>query len=33
MGYRTLRECIDDLAATGQLVRIEEPVDPHLEAA
>lgn len=33
MGYRTLRECIDDLAATGQLIRIEQPVDPHLEAA
>jgi 4-hydroxy-3-polyprenylbenzoate decarboxylase len=33
MAYRTLRECIDDLAATGQLVRIDEPVDPYLEAA
>lgn len=33
MSYRTLRECIDDLAATKQLVRIEEPVDPYLEAA
>ncbi|HEV3341150.1 MAG TPA: 3-octaprenyl-4-hydroxybenzoate carboxy-lyase, partial [Pirellulales bacterium] len=33
MGYRTLRACLDDLEATGQLVRIEEPVDPHLEAA
>lgn len=33
MSYRTLRECIDDLAATGQLVRIDEPVDPHLEVA
>ncbi|HVA48326.1 MAG TPA: UbiD family decarboxylase [Pirellulales bacterium] len=33
MGYRTLRHCLDDLAAHGQLVRIEEPVDPHLEAA
>jgi 4-hydroxy-3-polyprenylbenzoate decarboxylase len=33
MGYRTLQACVDDLAATGQLVRIEEPVDPHLEAA
>jgi 4-hydroxy-3-polyprenylbenzoate decarboxylase len=33
MGYRTLRECVDDLAATKQLVRIEDEVDPHLEAA
>jgi 4-hydroxy-3-polyprenylbenzoate decarboxylase len=33
MGYRTLRECVDDLAATGRLVRIEDEVDPHLEAA
>lgn len=33
MGYRTLQECLDDLAATGQLVRIDEPVDPHLEVA
>ena len=33
MGYRTLAECIDDLAAAGQLVRIDEPVDPHLEVA
>ena len=27
MGYRTLRECVDDLAAAGQLIRIEEPVE------
>lgn len=33
MGYRTLRECCDDLAATGQLLRIDEPVDPYLEVA
>jgi 4-hydroxy-3-polyprenylbenzoate decarboxylase len=33
MDYRTLRACLDDLEATGQLVRIEEPVDPYLEAA
>ena len=33
MGYRNLRACIDDLERTGQLVRIEAPVDPHLEAA
>ena len=33
MGYRTLRECVEDLEATGQLVRIEQPIDPNLEAA
>ncbi len=33
MGYRTLRQCIEDLASIGQLVRIEQPVDPNLEAA
>ncbi|MCC6123927.1 MAG: UbiD family decarboxylase [Pirellulales bacterium] len=31
--YRTLRQCIDDLAASGRLRRIEEPVDARLEAA
>jgi 4-hydroxy-3-polyprenylbenzoate decarboxylase len=33
MGYRTLRACVDDLAATRQLVRIEDEIDPYLEAA
>lgn len=33
MGYRTLRECVDDLARHGQLVRIEAEVDARLEAA
>ena len=33
MAYRTLRQCVDDLAATGQLVRIEQEIDPYLEAA
>jgi 4-hydroxy-3-polyprenylbenzoate decarboxylase len=33
MGYRTLRACLDDLEAAGQLVRIEQEIDPHLEAA
>ncbi|HID76957.1 MAG TPA: UbiD family decarboxylase [Planctomycetaceae bacterium] len=33
MGYRNLRQCIEDLERTGQLVRIERPVDPDLEAA
>ncbi|MBX7165408.1 MAG: UbiD family decarboxylase [Pirellulales bacterium] len=33
MGYRSLRACVDDLAATGRLVRIDDEIDPRLEAA
>ena len=33
MIYHPLRECVDHLAAAGQLVRIEQPVDARLEAA
>src|SRR4051812_25607977 len=33
MGYRNLQECVRDLQRTGQLVRIEQEIDPHLEAA
>src|SRR4051812_44980027 len=33
MGYRTLRDCIDDLERNKQLVRIETEVDAHLEIA
>ncbi len=33
MGYRNLRECVTDLECTGKLIRIEQPVDPNLEAA
>ena len=33
MGYRTLRQCVEDLEATKQLIRIEQPIDPNLEAA
>jgi len=33
MGYRNLRDCIHDLERTGRLVRIEEEIDPYLEAA
>jgi len=33
MGYRSLRECLQDLERTGQLIRIEQEVDPYLEAA
>jgi 4-hydroxy-3-polyprenylbenzoate decarboxylase len=33
MGYRSLRHCVQDLQRTGQLVTIQQEVDPHLEAA
>ena len=33
MGYRSLSECVDDLARTGQLIVIDQEIDPHLEAA
>lgn len=33
MGYRSLAECLKDLQRVGQLVRIEQEVDPYLEAA
>jgi 4-hydroxy-3-polyprenylbenzoate decarboxylase len=33
MGYGSLRACIADLEQTGQLVRIEQEVNPYLEAA
>jgi len=33
MPYRSLRECVDDLAAAGQLIRIAAEVDPNLEVA
>jgi 4-hydroxy-3-polyprenylbenzoate decarboxylase len=32
MGYRTLRECVDDLKRHGQLVVVDREVDPYLEA-
>ena len=31
--YRSLREFVSDLDAVGELVRITEPVDPHLEVS
>ncbi len=31
--YRNLRQCVDDLEAAGQLVRVATPVDANLEAA
>lgn len=33
MGYRTLMKCVADLESAGRLVRLEEEVDPYLEAA
>ncbi len=33
MRYRNLQQCIDDLEHHGQLVRIDDEVDPFLEAA
>ena len=33
MGYRTLRDCVLDLRATGQLIVIDDEVDPKLEMA
>src|SRR3954465_12781199 len=33
MGYCSLRECVGDLERNGQLVRIEQEIDPYLEAA
>jgi 4-hydroxy-3-polyprenylbenzoate decarboxylase len=33
MGYRNLRECINDLERAGQLARIETEIDPCLEMA
>src|SRR5215475_8525694 len=33
MGYPSLRACVTDLERTGQLVRIDDEIDPRLEAA
>ncbi|MFM2286716.1 MAG: hypothetical protein RLZZ543_2213, partial [Bacteroidota bacterium] len=33
MSYKSLNECIADLEQSGQLLRIKEEVDPHLEMA
>ena len=33
MAYRSLQDCLNDLEKTGQLVRITEEVDPHLQMA
>src|SRR5437773_7342699 len=33
MGYSSLRHCVQDLERTRQLVRIEQEIDPYLEAA
>ena len=31
MGYRNLSQCVHDLKASGQLIRIKQEVDPYLE--
>ena len=33
MGYRSLNHCVLDLERAGHLLRIQDPVDPYLEAA
>src|SRR4051812_27076498 len=33
MGYRSLRECVDDLERHGHLRRVETEIDPRLEMA
>lgn len=33
MGYSNLRACVADLERSGQLLRIEQEIDPYLEAA
>ena len=33
MGYKSLRDCVNDLEKHGHLLRIKEEVDPFLEAA
>src|SRR5476651_327129 len=33
MGYPSLRACVTDLERTGQLLRIDDEIDPRLEAA
>jgi 4-hydroxy-3-polyprenylbenzoate decarboxylase len=33
MGYRSLAACVVDLERAGQLVRVGQEIDPHLEAA
>ena len=31
MGYKNLQECVTDLEKAGRLIRIDQPLDPHLE--
>lgn len=33
MGYRNLQTCVRDLEGHGQLIRIQAPINPHLEMA
>ena len=32
MGYRTLRQAVNDLENSGQLIRIDQPIEPNLLA-
>lgn len=33
MGYKSLRECVNDLERNGHLIRVKEEIDPYLEMA
>ncbi len=33
MGYRSLRQCVDDLERQGHVIQIKAPIDPNLEMA
>ena len=33
MGYRSTRQCVEDLQRNGHLIEIADPIDPHLEMA
>ncbi len=33
MGYRNLRQCVDDLERSGRLLRVDEPLDARLDVA
>src|SRR5262245_3628174 len=33
MGYKNLRDCVADLERSGQLLRLDQEIDPYLEAA
>ena len=33
MGYKSTKECVNDLEKHGHLIRIKQEIDPHLEIA